>query len=87
VSNAAKHGKATSVIIAVTRVRDHFNLCIQDNGSGFQLPVVGSAGMGIRIMRYRARMIGTTLDLKSRANQGTQIDVQFTAQIKDSKND
>jgi signal transduction histidine kinase len=87
VSNAAKHGKATSVIIAVTRVRDHFNLCVQDNGSGFQLPVVGSAGMGIRIMRYRARMIGTTLDLKSRANQGTQIDVQFTAQIKDSKND
>jgi PAS domain S-box-containing protein len=87
VSNAAKHGKATSVIIAVTRVRDHFNLCVQDNGSGFQLPVVGSAGMGFRIMRYRARMIGTTLDLKSRANQGTQIDVQFTAQIKDSKND
>ena len=79
VLNAVKHGKATTVIIAVTRVRDHFNLCIQDNGSGFQLPAVGSAGMGIRIMRYRARMIGTTLDLKSRPNQGTQIDVQFTA--------
>jgi PAS domain S-box-containing protein len=87
VSNAAKHGKATNVIIAVTRVRDRFNLCIQDNGSGFQLPVVGAAGMGIRIMRYRARMIGTTLDLKSRPNQGTQIDVQFTAQPEDSKNE
>ncbi len=87
VLNAVKHGKATTVIIAVTRIRDHFNLCIQDNGSGFQLPAVGSAGMGIRIMRYRARMIGTTLDLKSRPNQGTQIDVQFTAQMEDSKND
>jgi PAS domain S-box-containing protein len=87
VSNAAKHGKATNVIIAVTRVRDHFNLCIQDNGCGFQLPVVGSAGMGIRIMRYRARMIGATLDLKSRPNQGTQINVQFNAQIEDPKND
>ena len=49
--------------------------------------VVGAAGMGIRIMRYRARMIGTTLDLKSRPNQGTQIDVQFTAQPEDSKNE
>jgi nitrate/nitrite-specific signal transduction histidine kinase len=49
--------------------------------------VVGSAGMGIRIMRYRARMIGTTLDLKSRLNQGTQINVQFTAQIEDTKNE
>jgi PAS domain S-box-containing protein len=87
VLNAVKHGKATTVIIAVTRVRDHFNLCIQDNGTGFQLPAVGSAGMGIRIMRYRARMIGTTLDLKSRPNQGTQINVQFTAQMEDSKND
>jgi PAS domain S-box-containing protein len=86
VSNAAKHGKATNVIIAVTRVRNHFNLCIQDNGSGFLLPVVGAAGMGIRIMRYRARMIGTTLDLKSRPNQGTQIDVQFTAQDENLKN-
>jgi PAS domain S-box-containing protein len=87
VLNAAKHGKATNVIIAVTHVRDRFSLCIQDNGSGFQLPVVGSAGMGIRIMRYRARMIGTTLDLKSRLNQGTQINVQFTAQIEDTKNE
>jgi PAS domain S-box-containing protein len=80
VSNAAKHGKAANVIIAVTRVRDRFTLCVQDNGSGFQLPVVGASGMGIRIMRYRARMIGSTLDLKSRLNQGTQITVQFTGQ-------
>ncbi|HTQ51852.1 MAG TPA: PAS domain-containing sensor histidine kinase [Candidatus Acidoferrales bacterium] len=80
VSNAAKHGKATNIIIAVTRVRDHFTLCIQDNGSGFTKPTEGSTGMGIRIMRYRARMIGSTLDLKSRPNQGTQINVQFTAQ-------
>jgi PAS domain S-box-containing protein len=84
VSNAAKHGKASNVIIAVTSVRDRFTLCIQDNGSGFQLPAVGSAGMGIRIMRYRARMIGSTLDLKSRPNQGTQINVQFTGQTENN---
>jgi nitrate/nitrite-specific signal transduction histidine kinase len=33
--------------------------------------------MGIRIMRYRARVIGATLNLKSQPNQGTHITVQF----------
>ena len=81
VSNAAKHGKASNVIIAVTRVRDHFTLCIQDNGSGFQMPGTGATGMGVRIMRYRARMIGSILDLKSMPNQGTQVTVQFNGRI------
>jgi nitrate/nitrite-specific signal transduction histidine kinase len=29
--------------------------------------------MGIRIMRYRARVIGGTLDLINRPNKGTQV--------------
>ncbi len=33
--------------------------------------------MGIRIMRYRARVIGATLDLKSRPGQGTQVTCVF----------
>jgi two-component system, LuxR family, sensor kinase FixL len=36
-----------------------------------------STGMGIRIMRYRARVIGATLDLKSRPGQGTQVACVF----------
>jgi signal transduction histidine kinase len=35
--------------------------------------------MGIRIMRYRARVIGATLDLKSQPGQGTQITCVFYA--------
>jgi nitrate/nitrite-specific signal transduction histidine kinase len=33
--------------------------------------------MGIRIMRYRARVIGATLDLKSKPGQGTQVTCMF----------
>jgi PAS domain S-box-containing protein len=73
VSNAVKHSRATQVTIAIAPAGDRLNLTIEDNGSGFQLPMTGSAGMGIRIMRYRARMIGATLDLQSQPGHGTRI--------------
>ena len=85
VLNAVRHGKATDVAISITGARDRFTLNIQDNGTGFQLPMTGSAGMGIRIMRYRARVIGATLDLKSQPNQGTQISVQFNQQLETNR--
>jgi PAS domain S-box-containing protein len=75
--NAVRHGKATQVNISIFGAKDRFTLEIQDNGTGFSLPLTDSAGMGIRIMRYRARVIGATLNLKSQPNQGTQITVQF----------
>jgi len=58
---------------AIAQTGDRLILTIEDNGAGFQLPMAGPAGMGIRIMRYRARMIGATLDLKSQPQHGTQI--------------
>jgi two-component system sensor kinase FixL len=73
VSNAIKHGRATGVSITIAQSADRLVLTIRDNGEGFQLPAVGASGMGIRIMRYRARMIGATLDLNSQPGLGTQI--------------
>jgi PAS domain S-box-containing protein len=76
VLNAVKHGKATSVLISITQDGDHFVLNIRDNGAGFKAPG-SSTGMGIRIMRYRTSVIGSTLDLKSEPGQGTQITCTF----------
>jgi PAS domain S-box-containing protein len=81
--NAARHGRATQVNITISGGKGRFTLEIQDNGNGFQLPLTDSAGMGIRIMRYRARVIGATLNLKSQPNQGTQITVQFNPKLDD----
>jgi PAS domain S-box-containing protein len=77
VLNAAKHGKAAQIIISLARTGDRLVLTIQDDGSGFELSGSNSTGMGIRIMRYRARVIGATLDLKSRPGQGTQVACVF----------
>jgi signal transduction histidine kinase len=77
VLNAAKHGKAAHVVISLRRANDRFALSVQDDGAGFDLPGTSGTGMGIRIMRYRARVIGATLGLKSKPGQGTQVTCLF----------
>lgn len=79
VANAAKHGQATEISVSLTRQHDRFLLVVQDNGRGFDAGARGAGGMGIRIMRYRAQVIGAALDLKSRPGQGTQITCAFRA--------
>ena len=79
VLNAAKHSRSDNISISLTRANDRFILAIRDDGSGFELSDHSFKGMGIRIMRYRARVIGATLDLKSQPGQGTQISCEFYA--------
>ncbi len=71
--NAVNHGKATMVIVTLAAEGGRLKLTVQDNGTGFQLADQRRSGMGIRIMRYRAKVIGATLDLQSQVNHGTQI--------------
>jgi PAS domain S-box-containing protein len=77
VLNAAKHGKAARVRVSLARANDRWALTVQDDGAGFELPRTSGTGMGIRIMRYRARVIGATWDLKSAPGQGTQVTCMF----------
>jgi len=75
--NAVNHGKATSVIVTLAPERDRLKLTVQDNGMGFEISGKGRSGMGIRIMRYRAKVIGATLELQSQVHQGTQVTCVF----------
>jgi two-component system, LuxR family, sensor kinase FixL len=77
VLNAAKHGGATDISVTITRQQERLSLTVADNGRGFEPGESNSGGMGIRIMRYRAQVIGATLDLKSRPGKGTQITCAF----------
>ena len=63
---------------------DRLKLTVQDNGMGFQLSGKSRSGMGIRIMRYRAKVIGATLDLQSQMGQGTQITCVFSLVARES---
>jgi nitrate/nitrite-specific signal transduction histidine kinase len=41
--------------------------------------------MGIRIMRYRAGVIGASLDLQSQPNHGTKVTCVFTPTLQEAK--
>jgi PAS domain S-box-containing protein len=77
VLNAVKHGKAARVALSLKHAGGHYELSVQDDGSGFEPGNGSSKGMGVRIMQYRARTIGATLDLKSAPGNGTRITCIF----------
>jgi signal transduction histidine kinase len=76
--NAAKHGKAQTVTLALHPSGDRWALSVKDDGVGFATHLAPRTGMGIRIMHYRARVIGATLDLKSERGSGTQVTCLFS---------
>jgi signal transduction histidine kinase len=75
--NAVKHGKASKIGLSVERKGDHFALRVSDNGMGFSPSTAGRSGMGVRIMRYRAGVIGATLQLQSEPGKGTKLTCEF----------
>ena len=77
VANASKHGSARNVVINLEPAVDRFQICVQDDGVGFSRPASGHMGMGIRIMHYRARVIGATLHLQSQPGSGTSVTCRF----------
>ena len=72
VTNAVKHGKASQVHITLTEK----SLSVRDNGGGFQQSK-STAGLGLRIMRYRAEMIGASLHLGNRRGGGAEVICRF----------
>jgi PAS domain S-box-containing protein len=73
ITNAIKHGNATRIEVHLQKNQQQISLTIRDNGSG--MPVDGDkpSGVGLRIMRYRAGVIGAALHVKSSPGQGTTV--------------
>lgn len=79
VANACKHGNARNVVISLEPARDRCLLSVRDDGQGFSLSDKMQTGMGIRIMQYRARVIGATLKLESAPGAGAHLTCLFSA--------
>src|SRR5690606_14837609 len=73
VSNAVRHGRATRVSIVLAAGEDRIRLRIVDNGIGFPANGPDTGGMGVRIMHYRARMIGGQLEIRADPGGGTVV--------------
>jgi PAS domain S-box-containing protein len=71
VTNAIKHGKAREVQLGLSNAGDHVVMKVKSNGLPFPDLKEQSPGMGLRIMRYRANVIGASLDIRANGGEGT----------------
>lgn len=70
-NNATKHGHAKAVVIALESSNGIVSLRVSDDGIGFDPNRAAKNGMGLNIMRYRARMIGGILEVQPNSPSGT----------------
>jgi len=73
VHNAIKHARAKQILVRLATVADNIVLTINDNGIGLSPEAAQTGGMGLRIMRYRAHLIGGELDVLNGADGGVTV--------------
>ncbi len=73
ISNSIRHGHAGQVLVTLRERSGQLELTISDDGIGFQEDLVSGQGMGLKIMKYRASMIGGTIEIGPRPNGGTRV--------------
>ena len=85
VANAFNHASAQEVEVELTYSSSEFRLRVRDNGTGIDPSVLKAGGRtghwGMPGMRERAEKIGGRLELWSKANAGTEVDLRIPADV------
>jgi signal transduction histidine kinase len=73
VGNAVKHGQARNIVIRLDVSRDGKLLRVIDDGRGLPPAHMNGKGMGLRIMSYRAQLMGAKFNIRRRDTAGTVV--------------
>ena len=76
IHNAIRHGRADRIEIELRYDGCTVTLAITDNGSGMS-STEQPQGMGLKIMNFRAAMIGAELKIDSAPGRGTRVTLSF----------
>jgi nitrate/nitrite-specific signal transduction histidine kinase len=76
-NNIAKHSGARQVELRLECQPGQLNLCVKDDGLGFEPGSHLPGHMGIAIMRERANSIGAYLKIESQVGQGTTVELDW----------
>ncbi len=71
VNNALKHSHARGIHVSLEDTGELLTLTVRDNGRGAAKAPAHGSGMGLRVMKYRADLIGAKLDVESSPRRGT----------------
>lgn len=70
VNNSVRHGKAKNVRVRMTRDRKDLIVTVVDDGIGLSQKTSVNPGFGLRLMQYRAKMLGASLTVERAAPEG-----------------
>ncbi len=72
--NAARHSQATSVKVLLEAANEVVRVRVDDNGKGFDADaVLKGSGLGLKLIRDRAEMLGGTFEADSAMGKGTRV--------------
>ena len=72
-NNAKRHGQATLTTVTLQSQDGLLDLLIEDNGTGIQGSIQEDRGSGLKIMDYRAQILGGTISVEPGAIGGARI--------------
>lgn len=78
VNNAVKHAEAKRIAIHLDEQEDQLKLTVEDDGVGLPDEMRRNGGMGLRILRHRASLIGARLSVSPRPEGGTHVGCVWT---------
>ncbi len=81
ISNAVQHGDPKSAEISLTRRAEAIVLKIQDDGCGFLPDNRTTNGIGLQIMKHRAKSIGASLEIDAQPGRGTTVRCRWNPAI------
>ena len=73
VTNSIKHGRARRILVQLRETSKAIQLIVKDDGHGFSRQAGKLSGAGLRIMRYRAGIIGASVVFQARPGDGTAV--------------
>ena len=85
-SNAIRHGRARNIVISLDATSKGIMLAVTDDGTGLPTDARNKKGMGLRIMDYRAGMIGATFDIQNLPSGGARAVCILHPRLTDTEN-
>jgi signal transduction histidine kinase len=79
--NAAKHARARTLDLVLDVGQGGVELCVADDGRGFDPHADFPGHLGLRFMRERAAAVGGTLEIESAPGAGTRLSVRVPVPV------
>jgi signal transduction histidine kinase len=73
IRNAARHSGAQQIGLQLIVSDDRLTVEVEDDGRGLSASSGSGTGMGLKIMRYRASIVGAALDIGGGDGRGTVV--------------